>query len=344
MKRRSDVVSGIVLGVCLFAGVGLAEAQGRRGGGPGGEEAPAPPGSYAMTIAGHVVENLDRTIDFYRQVFGFLPFQPPTRPQMNQAMEKLVNTPGARYRQVTMRMPNSGLLLRFIEFSTIEKTPQRPRSITDPGQSHLRFDVSDVEAVVANLQRMNAQFVAPATAQAARTATTPILVRDPDGFLIEVAKGIGSQGSNVGLGASPVLNSRVVLTADTTEGKFAFYQGILGAPITAGSQWQRQPLGATAGEVRESISGDIGGPGRVIEVREYRNQPNKTPYKPRIQDPGATMLSFIVRNLAEVQKQVQAANLPILTVEGKPIELAHMQPQRIVVQDPDGVFVELIQE
>ena len=94
--------------------------------------------------------------------------------------------------------------------------------------------------------------------------------------------------------------------------------------------------------MKSALSGDIGGPGRVIEVREYRNAGSKAPVQPRLQDPGATVLSFMVRDLADVTKQIQAANLKIVTPEAKPVPVANLD--RLMIQDPNGVFVELIQE
>jgi catechol 2,3-dioxygenase-like lactoylglutathione lyase family enzyme len=293
-----------------------------------------------MTTVSRVVANIERSMEFYRQVFGFLPYGSPGRPLPNSAMEKLSNISGMRFRQLPVRLPNSGLLLRFIEFSNVERTPGKPKQVTDPGETHLRLEVSDVEAVVANLQRAGAQFVAPATAQAARTATMPILARDVDGFLLEIVKGIGSQGSNIGVGASPVLQARVVLAVDSMDRKLAFYKDIIGINVSNDALWGRSPLGM--GDMRSNLSGDIGGPGRVIELRDYRNAGDKAPFKPRLQDPGASLLSYIIKDLAEVTKRVQAAKLPILTPEAKPVTIANLP--RLIVQDPDGVFIELVQE
>ena len=164
--------------------------------------------------------------------------------------------------------------------------------------------------------------------------------RYPDGYLLEVHKGFGSQGSNIGAGASPILDSRLVLTAESVDNTLKFYRDILNAPVPETTQWQKPPFGT--GEMKSALSGDIGGPGRVLEVREYRNAGSKGPVQPRLQDPGATVLSFFVRNLAEVTKQVQAANLKIVTPEAKPVQMVNLD--RLMIQDPNGVFVELIQE
>jgi catechol 2,3-dioxygenase-like lactoylglutathione lyase family enzyme len=318
-----------------------AQGEGGRGGREGAPAAaPLPNGTFALTTAGRVVTNLDKTLDFYRQVFGLLPYgSVPSRPLMNQALEKLGATPNARFRQATVRLPNSGLLMRVLEITNLERAPKTAQTLADVGEAHFRFEVTDVEAVVNNLQRMGAQFVTPANVQAAKTATS-VLVRDLDGYLLEVVKGVGSQGSNIGAGASPILDSRLVLTAESVDNTLKFYRDILNAPVPETTQWQKPPFGA--GEMKSALSGDIGGPGRVLEVREYRNAGSKGPIQPRLQDPGATVLSFFVRNLAEVTKLVQAANLKIVTPEAKPVQMVNLD--RLMIQDPNGVFVELIQE
>lgn len=318
---------------------GATEGRGGRAGGP--TEPARPPGTFALQTAGRVVPNLDKSLEFYRRVFALLPYgRVPQRPLMNQAMEKLNNLPGMRMRQATLRLPNSGLLMRLVEVSNIEAAAKAPQAMSDPGTAIFRFEVTDVESVVANLERAGARFVSPASAQAARTAS-PILVRDPDGYLLEIAKGLGAQGTDIGAGASPILDSRMVLTSASMDAKLKFYRDILGAPVPAASDWGKAAFGT--GEVRSSRSDDIGGPGRVLEFREFRNAGQAAPFQPRPQDPGATLLSFFVRDLPAVTKQIQDdGTLTIVTPEGKPVRLANLD--RLVVKDPDGVFVELIQE
>ncbi len=280
---------------------------------------------------------------FYRQVFGFQVLSPIGRPAISGAMDKLNNVSNAKYRLATVQLPSTGLLLRFSEATSIERTSRSPRQ-TDPGQTLLRFLVTDLSVVVANLQRAGAQFVnaAGAPVPAPRSgAPGPFLARDPDGYLIEVARGEGSQASNVGAAASPVLDVRLVMTTEDTDKKLAFYKDLLGMDVAPG-MWTKAGTGAA--EVRQSVTKEIGGPGRLLEFQEFRNAGEKTPFRPRVYDPAAAMVSVIVRDLAAVVKLVQAANLPIITAGAEPVAIGTVGSlKRIVVQDPDGTYVELVE-
>jgi hypothetical protein len=80
----------------------------------------------------------------------------------------------------------------------------------------------------------------------------------------------------------------------------------------------------------------------VIELCDYRNAGPVSAPQSRLQEPGAGMVSFMVRDLEDTLKAVRDAKLPIVTTEGQPVTVAKLQ--RIVIKDPDGTFVELIQE
>jgi catechol 2,3-dioxygenase-like lactoylglutathione lyase family enzyme len=297
--------------------------------------------TVALTTVSHSVTDLEKTMTFYQRVFGFEPLRAAGRPAINGAMDKLHNTPGAKYRQASMRLPATGLLLRFLEFTGVERTAHTPRQI-DPGQSRLRIWVVDIELTVANLQRFGAQFVSPsgASVPAPRSgAAGPFLVRDIDGYLLEVARGQGSQPVAFG---SSVIDVRLAMTTEDSDKKVSFYKDVLGLDLTAGT-WTKTGTGTA--EVRETSMKDVGGPGRHVEFSEFRNAGEKTPFRPRVQDPNAAMVSFVVRDLAAIVKQVQEAKVIIVTTPAEPVVVgvATGNLPRIIVQDPDGAFVELIQ-
>jgi catechol 2,3-dioxygenase-like lactoylglutathione lyase family enzyme len=268
-------------------------------------------------------------------------------------MSKLMAIPGSFYRQAAMRIPHTGLVFRLMEFSGVDRTPLKS-SLIDPGQVALRLYVGDMDAALASLQRAKADIVFPAppaaprpgaargkapAAAAAPATSTLIVARDPDGYFIEVERGEGEPPTNVGAGAAAVLNAHVVMPTADTDKKLAFYRGLLGMDL-APAAWAKMPTGA--GEIRQSTSKDLGGANRVVELCEYRNAGASAPVKARLQDPGMGMVSFIIRDMDDTLKAVKAANLEIVTTEGAPVTIARLP--RIVVRDPDGVFVELVQE
>jgi catechol 2,3-dioxygenase-like lactoylglutathione lyase family enzyme len=295
------------------------------------------------------VSNLDRTVEFYKTVFGFEVYGDVGRPLVNSAMSKLTATPDALYRQAVLKIPFTGLVLRLIEFSGVDRTPVKA-SLTDPGQIALRLYVGDMDAALVSLQRAKAEILvgAPPAARpgAARgPATAPptpslIVTRDPDGYFIEIEHGVGAPPSNVGAAAITVLNAHVVMTTVDTDKKMAFYHGLLGMDVPAGS-WEKMPAGRP-GEVRKSTSKDFGGANRVVELCEYRNTGPSKPVSGQLKDPGVAMVSFMIRDLDDALKAVKEANLPIVSADGAAITVARLS--RIIVRDPDGTYVELVQE
>jgi len=78
------------------------------------------------------------------------------------------------------------------------------------------------------------------------------------------------------------------------------------------------------------------------ELVEFKDIDRK-PVRPRIQDPGASIFILTVRDLAPVMTRIQAQHAPVVTTGGNPVLLAEGS-RAVLVQDPDGFFVELVQQ
>ena len=90
-----------------------------------------------MTEFGHfgvTVENLDRSIAFYRDVFGFGAGPVVERP--GEYAERLTGVPGARLAIVSLRTPGATVLLELVEYrgGKGERLETRP---CDAGTAHL---------------------------------------------------------------------------------------------------------------------------------------------------------------------------------------------------------------
>src|SRR5207248_1617148 len=100
------------------------------------------------------------SVAFYRTAFGLEvlggPILPPAN--LNTAMGRLVSADGAKYRQASLRVPFTGVVLRLMEFSGIERAPQKP-GLSDLGQVRPRFLVSDMDVTLARLKLAGAEIV-----------------------------------------------------------------------------------------------------------------------------------------------------------------------------------------
>jgi catechol 2,3-dioxygenase-like lactoylglutathione lyase family enzyme len=80
-----------------------------------------------------------------------------------------------------------------------------------------------------------------------------------------------------------------------------------------------------------------------VELVEM-NGLDRTPVRRRIQDPGAVTLILLVRDLDAAFTKLKAAGVPVVTTGGAPIAMsAASRTRAVIVQDPDGHFVELAQ-
>jgi predicted enzyme related to lactoylglutathione lyase len=132
----------ILLALCI-AGAGFAQTN--------AHEAPV------MSILNdiHAVNSLDKTLAFYRAVFG-LDAQP--RPFPNPGVPALTNSPGVSLRIAVLKFPNASFGFELTEFSGIERKPGRPTH-TDPGAGTMVLRVRDLDSVVATAKKAGAEIV-----------------------------------------------------------------------------------------------------------------------------------------------------------------------------------------
>jgi catechol 2,3-dioxygenase-like lactoylglutathione lyase family enzyme/predicted enzyme related to lactoylglutathione lyase len=80
-----------------------------------------------------------------------------------------------------------------------------------------------------------------------------------------------------------------------------------------------------------------------VELVEMRGV-ERAPVRRRIQDPGAVTLILLVRDLDAAFAKLTAAGVPVVSTGGAPVSMSTTSRTRaVIVQDPDGHFVELAQ-
>lgn len=75
------------------------------------------------------------------------------------------------------------------------------------------------------------------------------------------------------------------------------------------------------------------------------NAGDRKPIRPRLQDPGAGVMVMQVRDLDGIMARVRQAKASVVTAGGAPMSVAGREgrSRRVMLQDPDGFFVELVQ-
>ena|SRR5262245_60306768 len=161
-------------------------------------------------------------------------------------------------------------------------------------------------------------------------------------FLALASSARAQDGLVVGLG-----NFFSPIVADLDKA-IAFYRDGLGLDIQgAPSNAEQNPalrnmFGLPDAQLRWMV-GRPAGMRTGVEIVEIKRAESK-PLERRIQDPGAFTLILIVRELDPIVTRLKAMGTPIVTTGGAPVDVPFGGRARgIVVKDPDGHFVEIVQ-
>jgi len=286
----------------------------------------------------HIVTNLDKSIEFYRDVLGLeLPggAQPfGAKPEIMQ----LGNTIGAQNRISVLKVAGSTLGVELIEYKDIDRKPAHPR-FQDPGAANLTLRVRDIDAVMARVKTSGAGVLTAAGGPVEiGTASRNVFLQDPDGFVVEVAQPVPAPA-----GEGNILGAAFETTVMDTEQTVKFYRDLLGFQLRVGDAFNNNKLmaetaGAAGAQFRQSSGQIPGSPVRItfIEFKDIDRKPLHT----RLQDPGTALLQLRVRDVDALVKTLKAAGAEIISAGGEPVTRGNLR--LAIVRDPNNLFLELI--
>jgi catechol 2,3-dioxygenase-like lactoylglutathione lyase family enzyme len=328
----------IALAFCLVSAVGavsfVALAQSE-------SQDQTKPQIRSLSHAIHAVEDLDTTLAFYREVFD-LNGKPQDFP--NPAVPQLTNAPGVTLRLSMMRLPGS-MLFELTHFKGLERKPARA-AYTDPGAASIVFYVRDLDAVLANAKKANASIVttggAPVEIATAKGKARSILLRDPDGFFVQVVQETPAPGAPEG----NVHRVSLAYTMESAEATSKFYNGMMGLELAGPSAFSKDPamlrlVGAPEGTEFRKLTGVLPGPPASVEFTEFRGVP-RTKFHLRVRDPGAPAMAIQVINLTGMVAQMKAAGTNLLSANGQIVDFGN-GTHNIFVEDPNGMNIELFE-
>ena len=304
------------------------------------------PHIQSLSHAIHAVDDLDTTLAFYKDVFG-LPGTPSDF--ANPAVPLLTNAPGVTLRLSMLSLPGR-MRFELTHFKGLERKPARAQ-YTDPGAASIVFYVRDIDAIVAAAKKANAQFItagsAPVEITTAKGKTRSVILRDPDGFFVQLVQEAPAAGAPPA-GAMDANVHRVSLayTMESAEATAKFYTGQFGIPLSAPTAFSKDPAmlklyGAPAGAEFRKISGTLPGPPADIEFTEFRGMP-RTKFHLRVRDPGAPALCIQVTDETAMVAQLKAAGTNILSTNGEIVDFGG-GTHTIFVEDPNGMNLEVFE-
>src|SRR5277367_3280572 len=156
-------------------------------------QTPAPAGDV-VGVGGfsHIVDNVERSVAFYRDVLGLEMPNPPRPFDSTPWIVAMGNTPGAQSRPAILHIPGSKLGVELIDYKDIDREAAHPR-FQDPGAANLILTVRDMDPLMAKLKAAHAHIISkggePAMIMGANGGRGKVVfVQDPDGFFVEISQ------------------------------------------------------------------------------------------------------------------------------------------------------------
>jgi catechol 2,3-dioxygenase-like lactoylglutathione lyase family enzyme len=295
----------------------------------------------SLSHAIHAVEDLDTTLAFYHDVFG-LNGMPQDFP--NPAVPLLTDAPGVTLRLSMMPLPGA-MRFELTHFKGLERKPARA-AYTDPGAASIVLYVRDLDAAVANAKKANAPVVtaggAPVEITTAKGKARSILLRDPDGFFIQVVQETPAPGAPEG----NVHRVSLAYTMESAEATAKFYSAMMGVELPSPSAFSKDAamlklIGAPEGAEFRKLTGILPGPPAYVEFTEFRGVP-RTKFHLRVRDPGAPAMAIQVVNLNGMVAQMKAAGVHVISANGQIVDFGG-GTHTIFVEDPNGMNVEVFE-
>jgi predicted enzyme related to lactoylglutathione lyase len=308
----------------------------------------------------HTTADSEKSFPFYREVLGIeltrSPFTGPApanapperiRPVPNtppdQLLWDLTNTQGARFRNVFLHAPNTPFGLELSEFFDIPRET-RQANPWDPGASSLMFEVRDLNGVLARLTTAGAPIVTLGNAPVDTPAGRAVLVRDPDGYLVQVTQASPAVIAGA-TSAGQVVRTTIGITVAETARSLSFYRGLLGFDVRetrTATPAELRLQGLSAGQLTQTRTG-IAGTSVEVVLSEFTLPAGTTaaPFRWRIQDVGAPQFQLQVRDLNTLIEQTMAGGYRFLSVGARPIQRGF--GRFVFAIDPDGVLVEYVE-
>jgi catechol 2,3-dioxygenase-like lactoylglutathione lyase family enzyme len=292
----------------------------------------APAQTIGMNSWIHATANLDRIVRFYFEAFGLGSPAPPGPP--NPAVPALLNVPGAKLRVAMLRFPGSPFGFELTNFgSDIELHPGQPRP-WDPGAARLIVEMPNIDAALAALKKAGAAVVTRSGVPVKMRDGRVVVVRDPDGYLIELAES-REPGASMGLAVRDIQETA------------KFYREMLGFEVRGLAEFASDTslsdvLDLPSGAPHRVMTAVVPGTNAVMRFWEFKRL-NGAIFRNQVPDPGTPAISLRVTDLDGLLKRLKAAGTPVISAGGAPVQFSPTI-RNVFVEDPNGLKVELYEQ
>ena len=293
----------------------------------------------------HLVADLDRSIEFYRDRIGLELLGPQGKRPFAAvpAIQKATNAPGAQVRLAIFKIPGAEIGVEAAEFQDIERHPVQPR-FQDPGSANLILLVRDVEALLATLKKAGVPVVTTGGEPVpVRGKTRAVILKDPDGYFVELMQ-LDPLPETTAPPSSNIIGARFGMTVEDTETTLKFYHDLFGFDARPGPPFNDNKtimsLAGTPGAQYRRSTATIPGTSVQVEFIEFHDIERKT-YSSGVQDPGTASWQLRVRDMDAMVERMKGAGNIVISAGA---EAQNVAPTLSIffVRDPNNIVVELL--
>jgi catechol 2,3-dioxygenase-like lactoylglutathione lyase family enzyme len=319
---------------------------------PLGAKAQATPVVALQNLA-HAVDSLDKTVPFYRDVIG-LPINGTRDPlaqqpqALDEDMSKFTATKGAKFRGATFRIPNANFGFELTEFSGVTRKAAQPK-IQDIGAATLALQVRDMDKILARLKAAGVTIVTSGGVPVnptgnANSKLREIVIRDPDGFFVELQQPDPLPASTANA-TGDILGASIQLSIEDTARTVAFLRDAVGFAARPSGQMTTNPVVVNLinlpGAQWRITHGSIPATTADFGLIEYHGVERQR-FSLGAADPGSPAFTMVVRDIDTAVELWTKAGGTVFSVGGKPIKRAN-GAGNVFVRDVNGFMWELIQ-
>ena len=139
---------------------------------------------------GFTVEDLDRSLAFYRDLLGFEVIW--QRVSSAEYLGKLVGYPGVEMHQALLAMPGTAHTFELNDYRGIERSPVVNPANGNPGTAHLCVLVDDIQAFYERFIEAGVEVISEPVGptEGPNVGNLVMYVVDPDGVRVELLQGV----------------------------------------------------------------------------------------------------------------------------------------------------------
>ncbi len=287
----------------------------------------------------HDVGDLDRSLHFYRDVLGLDAPRPAGDWQTTEAILKMYDAAGGKFRVGNAQIPGSPMRIELVEFQGVDRKPVQ-RRWGMAGASVLMLTVTDFAPVQ---ERLKTAGVSMLVNMKKSCDGRGVIVADPDGFSVMIVERVG-RASGVSSGTAPA-------TSNFTGMRFGYLvsdDAIAKGPFaTLGLRTETHAR--TCRPVEEALM-DSDGPAAVVtipggfEVWLVKGKAEKpgTHVIVRPHDPGAAVLRLMVSDVDAAVKVLGQAQVKVVSAGGEIQTLPPGSVRAAILGAPDDLLIQVV--